>query len=488
MRFWLAFFFIILSFSVPARAWLSVDATGYPGEYLLSYSGSGRGIALGFAQVALSGQTGLLYSNPASLSGLWSQEASFSITPLFEQSQFISAGYGYPFNDKYTAGVQLLRLTSGDAEKTNALGETIGSFSDQETAILICCASKLTPELRWGVTAKVVSQEIDTFSGKGIGLDGGVIYRLSPEQVWALSLMNLVPARIGEDSFPFAPRLGFWHGMFRNKLGWTADFLLMNLGGPGNQPGRWYTGLEYRQPEWLFWRIGVNQKQVAAGFGISTRQIDFDYAIAYHPLGLLHTITLNIRYGMLPSEAEEKVKNEWDMLKAEKEEYAEQRKKDLDRIRFENEKLNLTRKLTLQFMEARRLYDDKEYSGSRKLLEAILARDPGMEEARLLLGEIKARFDTETAVNRLKDGHDFYARGNYSEALRLANYVLDIQPQNTQARVLAYLAQAQIFASDKKFMDAKGELIEILKLDPANPEASQLLKRIQTVIDISGEQ
>jgi len=63
-----------------------------------------------------------------------------------------------------------------------------------------------------------------------------------------------------------------------------------------------------------------------------------------------------------------------------------------------------------------------------------------------------------------------------------------MQPDNLEARVLDFLVNAQLYLSNKQYNEAKGELIEVLKIEPNNSEASQLLKRIQNIIDIYGGQ
>ncbi len=53
--------------------------------------------------------------------------------------------------------------------------------------------------------------------------------------------------------------------------------------------------------------------------------------------------------------------------------------------------------------------------------------------------------------------------------------------------ILRHLISAQHFLGDKKYNDAKTELMGILKLDPGHTEATELLKRVQTVIEVQHE-
>jgi len=71
---------VVLSISPLFGFFETSGKSGFPGEYLYMFSGGARGLALGLAQVALSGNANLSYSNPASLGALWWQELGYSYT------------------------------------------------------------------------------------------------------------------------------------------------------------------------------------------------------------------------------------------------------------------------------------------------------------------------------------------------------------------------------------------------------------------------
>ena len=464
--------------------WLSTPSYGYPGEYLVSLSGGAKGMGMGFAQTSIDGQSNLMYSNPASLASLWWQEASISVTPLFFQSQFIFMSYGYPVNEKHSLGFGMARLTSGDAEKTNEFGETLGSFSDQQSTLYLNYSRKQLKNLYLGANLKFVSQDIDNFSAKGFGLDAGLIYYAVPTQSWAVNFLNLIPPRLGPDTFPMIMKLGFCRNLFYRKLSWATD---LNFVLASKSPSYWNTGVEYNYTEWFKARFGLNNKQVAAGFGISTRQIDFDYAFAYHPLDFLHSLTINIRYGLLPTSAESKIAQDLDNLAREKKEHESAMKKEADIISFERERLKKETRLATAFMDARIAYETKDYRKSKNILKDILEQDQGHTDARRLMSEINNILDDTVIQRKLYDAKILYQRGLFTEAVKNINYILELQPDHQEARILGFQTNAQLYLIDRKYNDAKGELIEILKINPNNLEATQLLKRVQTIMDIQGE-
>jgi tetratricopeptide (TPR) repeat protein len=473
---------IVAVLAAPIGAWFSSGNSGFPGEYLASFSGGARGLALGLAQTALDGQAQSIYANPAGIASLWWQEASFSVTPLFAQGNFTSVMYGVPFHGNNVVGLGVVRLGSGDAEKTNGLGENTGIFSDQETTIMLAYGRKISESLYGGMNLKFVSQDMDTLSEKGVGADAGLLYYAAPGHVWAINLLNIIPPRLGPDTFPVVPKFGFRHELLHNRLYFSGDIY------PAGTVLQWAGGMEYRWPEWFHWRGGINTKQASAGFGISTRQMDLDYALIYHPLDFMHAFTLTVRYGFAPSEAELKVHRQWDDLAEEKLRYEEMKKKEKETIHAEIGRLGREMKVSVLFFKARRQFDARKYAAARKILEGILANDPGHDAARQLLEEIRVQEDSTATHLRLETCERAYLDGRYGEAQAASRAVLDLQPDNQKARVWGFLSRAHLFIADKKFNDAKGELIEIIKIDPANDEANQLLKRLQNVLDINIQQ
>jgi hypothetical protein len=485
MRGILIVFVLMVAVSARGGAWFSKADAGYAGEYLLSFAGGARGLGLGLGPAASGGQAQSLYANPAGVASLWWHELTFSVVPLFGEGNYTYAGFGYPVDGRQAFGISMARLASNEAEKTNALGESVGSFSDQEMAVLLTYGRKLKPELSAGVTAKFVSQELDSFSARGAGLDAGLLYEVSPGHIWGMTLANLLPAQLGEDRFPLALNAGCCHAVFHRACSVNLDLALVDPAGAAAV--RWGAGVEYRYVDWFALRAGMNFKQASAGFGLTAKDMDFDYALIYHPLGLLHAFTLSMRYGFVPSVAEEKAQAEREELAREKETFRTFQKQTEERLRGERGRLRRDELLNAHFMEAQRKFENRQYDDAQNILEDILHQDPGREGAQRLLAEIKARTDIELAARRLEEAEKSYRQGDYSPALSAVQYVLDVQPENRKAQVLSHLIRARLQIRDRRYGEAKGELMEALQLDPENSETVPLLKRLQTILELSNE-
>jgi tetratricopeptide (TPR) repeat protein len=482
-----AVLFILIFAANPLFAWFDTGKAGLPGEYLYMFSGNARGLGLGLAQTALSGSANMAYSNPASLADLWWQEFGYTYVPLFAGTQFSNASYGYPVSKNNVIGVSITTLTSGDAEKTNELGESIGTFSDRQSCMMLSYAGKLTPKLHMGVNAKFVTQDIDTNNQKSIGFDAGLLYKYVPYHYWAISFINLVQPQLGTDIFPVITRIGFWHGFFANKLGLTTDVSIYNLFGNSTSTSdpSWFYGLEYAYTDWLNLRLGANNQQFSSGFGVKMRHVDFDYAFVYHPLDFIHTFTVNVRFGFQPTEAEIKVRESMDDLSLQRSDYLKRKNFEDERMKGESKKLKLQIKLTMDFNKAWGLYNQEQYEQSKTILESIVKQDPNFEEAKKLLLEIQSRLDTKIVERKYLEAKKAYEKGYYSDAEESVDYALKIDSSHQDANVLKHLIRARILLSHQQYNEAKTELIELLQISPDNGEGMELLKRLQNIIEIN---
>jgi tetratricopeptide (TPR) repeat protein len=79
---------------------------------------------------------------------------------------------------------------------------------------------------------------------------------------------------------------------------------------------------------------------------------------------------------------------------------------------------------------------------------------------------------------------DAYEKGNYDLAIERLNELLEIDNTNKKAIVLLKFCNVQKLILEKKYNDAKSELFEILKLEPDNSSALDLLKKVNTLIEI----
>jgi tetratricopeptide (TPR) repeat protein len=279
------------------------------------------------------------------------------------------------------------------------------------------------------------------------------------------------------------PRIGFRREFIKNSLFLNSDLYAVDAAG-SNASLRWGLGVEYVNPAWFSWRLGVCQKQASAGFGISSRRVDFDYAFIYHPLDFIHMITLTFRYGFLPSREELLIDEKRQEFQKEKEEYLKEKIFQEEKMRAETKKIRLEQELSIKFIKARQEFDDKNFQESKRIAQEILYADPDHANAKGLLAEIDSRLEKSAVTKRLADAQKSYKQGKYENAMIDVNFVLGIYSDEPNALLLKRMINAHLLMNQMKFQEAKNELIEVLKMDPANEEATRLLKRLQTILGL----
>ncbi len=437
-----------------------------------------------FARTVALGNSGISYFNPASLTYEYYENFFATYLPLFFGGNFFSTGYTHPLDAKNIVDISIVGFGSADAQKTNELGEILGNFSSNEMAVRTSYARKINDFISAGARLKYITQTIDDHHSSAATLDiGASLHDNAIGNTYGISLFNIIPSKLGRDEISFFPRVGIRHNFMDKDIYLNFDFSFYNIF-RGDIVNRWFFGAEYNSPEYLFWRFGLNQKQISAGLGLDFGKIGFDYGVLFHPLGFLHYFTVNIRYGFEPTAAEIKVKEEMGNLKEERERFAERRKIEKQLAKLERERLEQERKVSLIFLRARKKFDDKKFAEAEKLALDILNIAPQNKEATALLAEIRGILNETTIKRKLADMENFYRQGEYISALSESKWVLNLLPNHEKAKIYYFLSNARILISEKKYMDAKGELLEVLKVQSVHDEALGLLRRIQTVIDM----
>jgi len=108
----LTFLFLFLIF--PAKLWGAGDA-GAPGSFL-NFGTGARSQAMGSAFTGLCDDASAIYWNPAGLSQLARNQLTFFNALLWEDTNYLFAGYAHPTEKLGTFGFGLINLRSSDFE------------------------------------------------------------------------------------------------------------------------------------------------------------------------------------------------------------------------------------------------------------------------------------------------------------------------------------------------------------------------------------
>jgi hypothetical protein len=185
---------------------------GAPGEWLSRYSGA-RTMGLGGAYVASVGDPlGMLW-NPAGVTRMFQNEASFEVTQLFEDTSLYGFGLAIPNRTLPSFALGVVSLRSGEFEKTNELNEPMGEFREGNVAFLLSASKQVHPRVSLGMNAKVVRHAIDEFDAAGFGTDFGLLFDVTKSIRLGASLLNVAGPKLTfretAESYPSEVRSGW---------------------------------------------------------------------------------------------------------------------------------------------------------------------------------------------------------------------------------------------------------------------------------------
>src|SRR2546423_11364992 len=129
-----------------AAALAQSQTGGTPGEWLNTYT-SARSLGMGGAYVAGPDDAlGMLW-NPAGVSVMDQNQFRFETARLFESTSITALGFATPGSRWPSFGLTMLSLTSGDFQRTNALNDPLGTFSEGDIAWMLTLSKALNPRL-----------------------------------------------------------------------------------------------------------------------------------------------------------------------------------------------------------------------------------------------------------------------------------------------------------------------------------------------------
>jgi tetratricopeptide (TPR) repeat protein len=445
---------------------------GLPGEWLTAFSAGARDAGMANASTALTGGEAA-YANPAGIvSGGPSRsgEVVMMVAPLIAGGQYQALSVAHPVSNDDSLGISFLHLGSGSADRTDELGQSAGSFTEQDYAFLLTYAQRLSRNLSLGVSLKAVKQSMMEYSATGFGADAGMQARPFRNLTLGLSALNLFPPKLKlkeeTDKFPvfFKAGAAYEYSMLDRPVLLCLDMNTLSFTG-GRRVLRGGAAVEIRpfsaDTPFLV-RLGVNQREYAMGFSVGTDHASFDYAAAFHELETMHRFGITLRYDVISAFDERKIRNE---------------------------------RLTALKMQARDWLRSGDYDKAEAAVARITEIDESDEDAPAITGEIKeirdkrkaaARLEREKAqaLTRLAEAKDLYRSRKYRMALTVIDGVIDLLRDNLQAQGIRAMSRAHILIDERNYRDAMLLLRKAVELEPDNREAALLYKRVQDIIDL----
>jgi len=305
-RQWIWFLLILI---FPGISLMAGDA----GFLFLRSEMGGRPAGMGGAFAAVTGDLqGVLY-NPASIVSVQNHSVIFHYTDhLIDISQGWVA-YSQRLPGMGQIAVSLAYMNYGEIEGIDENGLETGTFIPGDFVAAVTYGDSLVHSLYYGGTVKIIQSRIEDYTSAGIGVDFGIIYRITGQDLnIGMAVSNLGRAIDGfmdvKEPLPLTARLGL-----AKQLAHLPLFINLNLIQYFNNRSSttrgfyWAAGGEFSFSENLFLRFGYNsrgqEEKVATsqdrfagasiGFGLQFQRFRLDYALCQHGvLGSMNHIGL----------------------------------------------------------------------------------------------------------------------------------------------------------------------------------------------------
>ncbi len=275
-----------------------------------------RSAALGGSFVSITDDPVIIFYNPAGLSTLGSNQASFGYLKHLLDISSGYAAYGQQYRDWGWFGAGVSYINYGSFTQTDEVGNRLGTFHAQELAVLVGYSDFVYEKIHYGVNLKFIYSSIADSRSAAVAFDLGGMYTFEAEQITVgASLLNVgrqVNAYKGtREDLPLDLKVGLSKRLEHLPLLLNVDFHRLNESAENflTRLRTFSAGGEFTVSEALRLRFGYNNERRRdlkigtsaglAGFsfggGFVGSQYKIDYAFSsLGKIGGLHRITVGI--------------------------------------------------------------------------------------------------------------------------------------------------------------------------------------------------
>ena len=497
---------------------------GQAGQFVDAGAGA-RAQAMGGAFYAVSDDASATYWNPAGLPNVEKNELMAQQSTLFADTTLSYVSYVHPTPTRGTFGVNFTQLSSTNFERVNATfapgcNDTVncvtsltsnGTFADTQQALGLTWGKQIGETVSLGLGYKHIERKLDTSADHFEAVDIALMKSFGPFRT-GIGIQNAFSLKGGdtEDNLPLIIKWGNAFNFLNNRLLFAFDINKNVSADP-----EWHFGGEYWLLHWFAMRFGIfgtpQLQETDFGFGLRYSNFGVDFSQGLHTtLGSTTRIAANFRFGASQKESSERqvramITSGFDAFKEGNFGLAAQRlnaaldadpsnstvRQMLGRIQNvvqyvpqstgSDEVSGFVRKGVSEYVDGR---DIKQSVNS---LRYAFNKDPKNEKLLQLLNAVEKEAGvTELSqqiqgaeVFSLLDQKIYEARqsiydGKYDLAVRRAQDVLDLEPNNTTA--LEIMGSA-FFLMDQR-AKAKAVWLKVMTLDPNNKVVPQFLEQL----------
>lgn len=505
--------------ALPVFSQLSAPSAlgGLPGNFLL-YGVGARALAMGGAYYGISNDASAGSWNPAGLAQLQRKQLTVMDGALAQQTGLDYAAYAQPLKGGSAFAGSITKISAGGFQNETATYDpngnltglqSNGSFTAQQEAFDFSWARNLTKTTAFGATIQEISNTLagsaDTTQALNIGMmkNFGGFYHLG------LGVQNAFSRTSGatNDQYPVIVRMGNAVDLFHDRL-----ILDLDINKPLTPGLDVRFGGEYHISQWFAFRFGLmglpGIQETDFGFGLDFKTIQVDIAEGIGNLGSSTKISLTFKFGQTKNaDTNAKVKAvlrmAFEALQQGNFTLAQARFKEALYIQPGNQKIldmvNRLKKVTDHVAQATggqefqtflrkgavMYVEGHDYRGAVNALRYAYNKNPKDEKLLRLLNVVEKDAHVTELTRRvggpeqftwvdqkIYDARQSVYEGHYDAAIRRAQDVLDLEPDN--------LTALEILGSSFYLMDQKQKAIavwkRVLELDPHNKEVRQFMQ------------
>jgi hypothetical protein len=248
-------------------------AEGTAGAVFLKIPAGSRPAGMGSAFTGISDDVNGLYWNPAGISQLESIQVMATYSQVYEDINNTYVGIVLPFGNQ-ALGVAITYLSMGDIEMRNDTGILLTESSKiYDMAIAFSYSKKMGESAHIGFTGKNLISKYGPYSGTGLAMDFGFLYRISDPLAFGINIQNFggkMKIDTVTSELPMTIKLGFGYKLGENLL------LGFDIDSPKDGDMKIHFGGEYKLSKTFIARAGYDQleskmnfeKGITAGFSI----------------------------------------------------------------------------------------------------------------------------------------------------------------------------------------------------------------------------
>lgn len=175
----------------------------------------------------------LIFHNPALINHVTDRTLNLNIMTYMEGSTTASASFIRAAGERGTWGVSGQYISYGTIKETTATGEQTGEFSARDCALGGSFAYALIDKFYGGITAKFVTSYIGRFSSVAAGVDLGLNYYDSDNELSVSAIARNLGGQLSayEDEFERMPldlQIGVTKRLLRSPLRLSASLVRLN--------------------------------------------------------------------------------------------------------------------------------------------------------------------------------------------------------------------------------------------------------------------